>query len=67
MSFGYGESICPDCYDGEQPFIFLDDSFWLNRVLARCARPKMTKRKDDSIGQMLLDQAFVKPEMEITG
>jgi len=34
MSFGFGETICPHCYDGEEHFIFLDKSYWLNRLLA---------------------------------
>jgi len=33
MSFGYGKAICPDCYEGEQPFIFLDEDFFLNRIM----------------------------------
>lgn len=40
MTFGYGEMICPDCYRGEQTFLFFDQSFVLNRVL-----DKMVNRK----------------------
>ena len=32
-TFGFGTSICPDCYSGERNFIFLDSSYWLNRIL----------------------------------
>ena len=32
-TFGFGTTICPDCYSGESIFIFLDDSYWLNRIL----------------------------------
>jgi len=35
MCFGYGETICPDCYAGEQPYLFFDDGYWLNRLMAR--------------------------------
>jgi len=35
MCFGFGGAICPDCYDGEQPFLFFDPSYWLNRVTSR--------------------------------
>lgn len=35
MSLGYGEAICPDCYDGQDRFIFLDINFWLNRLVTR--------------------------------
>ena len=33
MRFGYGTTICPDCHEGEQPYIFLDRSYWLNRLI----------------------------------
>jgi len=36
MSFGFGESICPGCYDGEVSFLFFDGSYWLNRLM--CVR-----------------------------
>jgi hypothetical protein len=32
MGFGFGASICPDCYDSEQPFMIFDESYWLNRI-----------------------------------
>lgn len=35
MSFGFGEAICPDCYQGEQPFLFFDESYLLNRIITR--------------------------------
>ena len=33
--FGYGKGICLDCYNGENKFIFLDKSYWLNRLIIR--------------------------------
>ena len=33
--FGFGEAICPDCYKADKVFIFLDKSYWLNRMLSR--------------------------------
>lgn len=33
MSFGSGAAICPGCYRGEQPFIYYDEGFWLNRLI----------------------------------
>jgi hypothetical protein len=33
MCFGFGTAICPGCYQGEQPFVFFDDSYWLNRLM----------------------------------
>jgi hypothetical protein len=34
MSFGFGEGICPDCYEGEKKFIELDQAYLLNRILS---------------------------------
>jgi hypothetical protein len=34
MTFGYGQIICPDCYNGEKQFIFFDNTYWLNRILS---------------------------------
>jgi len=31
--FGFGETICPGCYDGESPLVRLDKSYILNRIL----------------------------------
>lgn len=38
MSFGYGDAVCPDCFTGESSFIFLDRSYWLNRLISRVSR-----------------------------
>ena len=35
MSFGYGEAVCPECYNNEESFLMLDESYWLNRLLLR--------------------------------
>lgn len=35
MCFGFGEAICPDCYEGEEKFLFFDNRYWLNRIMAR--------------------------------
>lgn len=35
MTFGFGKSICPDCYKGEDDFLFPDASYVLNRLLLR--------------------------------
>ena len=32
-SFGFGEIICPDCYSGEESFVFFDNTYFLNRLL----------------------------------
>jgi len=35
MTFGYGECICPECYNGEEKTVFFDTGYWLNRLLDR--------------------------------
>ncbi len=45
MSFGYGEIICPDCYEGERRFISFDDGFWLNRIVAYKINQRMASNK----------------------
>jgi len=34
-SFGFGKMICPDCYQGEEKWLFPDMTYWLNRLLFR--------------------------------
>ncbi len=34
-SFGFGEIICPICYQGDIHFVFLDNNYWLNRIIDR--------------------------------
>ena len=40
MTFGYGEAICPDCYKGEQQFLFYDESYILNRLMIKLLNQK---------------------------
>ena len=35
FSFGFGSAICPDCYKGERSFIYLNDTYWLNRLMLK--------------------------------
>ena len=35
LSFGFGKSICPRCYDGKRSFLFFDDGYWLNRLMSK--------------------------------
>ena len=32
-AFGFGECICPECYEDEKQFLFFDNSYILNRLL----------------------------------
>jgi len=34
-SFGFGKAICPNCYKGEEKFLFYNKKYWLNRLLDR--------------------------------
>jgi hypothetical protein len=64
MSFGYGEIICPDCYQGENQFIFLDNSYWLNKFLSRMKRIKASTDEDE-LDNILLDQAVISAELDV--
>ena len=45
LSFGFGSVICPDCYKGERSFIFLNQAYWLNRLMLKyLARMKKSLR-----------------------
>lgn len=33
MSLGFGMAVCPDCYEGEQKFIFINKNYFLNRII----------------------------------
>ena len=35
LTFGFGETICPGCYDGGSPLVRLDKSYILNRIIKR--------------------------------
>jgi hypothetical protein len=56
MSFGYGETICPQCYDGEKQFIFLDKGYWLNRLLSRYIGQETLIQEQDDFDEILLEQ-----------
>lgn len=67
MTFGYGDAVCPDCYTGEQPFLFFDDRFWLNRFLMRFVAGS-SSRSELKIEDPALDQLPVRqPEIEAVG
>ena len=38
MTFGYGTTICPSCYEGEKNFLCFDEGYWLNRLLSSIRR-----------------------------
>jgi len=38
FTFGYGTTVCPDCYEGETPIVNFDEEYWLNRMLIKLQR-----------------------------
>lgn len=61
MSFGYGETICPRCYDGEKQFIFLDDGYWLNRLLSTFFGRETVLDERDDFDEILLEHVSYSP------
>jgi len=43
LFFGFGEIICPDCYEEDQQFLFLDNGYWLNRLTTRLNKQKISE------------------------
>jgi hypothetical protein len=33
LSFGFGKTICPECYEGEHEFLIIDKDYFLNRII----------------------------------
>jgi len=61
LSFGYGETICPRCYDGEKQIIFLDDGYWLNRLLSNYIGRETVLDKQEDFDEILLEQVSYPP------
>ena len=55
MSFGYGEAICPHCYTGEENFIFLDNGYWLNRLISKFIKQGTRPQKLEDFDEILLE------------
>lgn len=58
MTFGFGKSICPDCYRGEESFLFFDQTYWLNRILARILNFMATPPEPTPLDPALLQQQY---------
>lgn len=65
MTFGFGTAVCPDCYDGEQPFLFFDDGFWLNRVMTKILDRRESRSPVSDDDELVLS-AFGSSEVEVT-
>ena len=55
MSFGYGETICPHCYTGEEDFIFLDSGYWLNRLISKFIKQGTRPQKLEDFDEIILE------------
>jgi len=66
MCFGFGEAICPNCYSGEESFLFYDNRYWLNRITTRLLNVKAPRMESSPIDPLLLLQTANGPTIEIT-
>lgn len=65
MCFGFGEAICPKCYRGEQPFIFFDGSYWLNRFTASLLKQESPPREPQPYDLALVPMDLTSPVVEM--
>ncbi|MCW4041916.1 MAG: hypothetical protein NWE83_14340 [Candidatus Bathyarchaeota archaeon] len=65
MSFGYGETICPHCYDGEEKLILMDKGYWLNRFLSTFMEQETQVQKQEDYDDILLAQMKTAEDYEI--
>ncbi len=66
MSFGYGETICPHCYNGEEKFILMDKGYWLNRFLSTFMEQETRVQEQEDYDDILLAQMKTAEDYEIT-
>jgi hypothetical protein len=64
MFFGYGEAICPECYQGERQFIFFDTNYWLNRISAKVLEQRVI-RSEESYKSTRTYPIQLKSEIEV--
>ena len=64
MTLGFGKTICPTCYQGEQQFILMDDKYWLNRIILKfkSVRPKIDVDSELSVEEYL---TLIQHEVEV--
>ena len=55
LSFGYGKTICPTCYNGETEIISLDNGYWLNRLYSRISKMG-TANLDHIVDEEIMDE-----------
>jgi predicted DsbA family dithiol-disulfide isomerase len=65
MFFGFGEIICPECYNGEQQFIFLEEKYWLNRITARLLNQRSSSATKPKMENAISYQPYEISEIDI--
>ncbi len=65
MCFGYGETVCPDCYHGERHFISFDDDFILNRMMAKVMDQREVQFKKVKRVKIPVDEFETASEVEV--
>lgn len=66
MSFGYGKTLCPNCYNGVENFISLDQEYWLNRLLTKLIEKRPTYTDLEKYDEILLNYMQTERNDEIT-
>ena len=56
MFFGVGETLCPDCYNGESAFIFPDRGYLLNRLVFTSGKVIEFSKKREDYDDIMIDQ-----------
>jgi hypothetical protein len=64
MTFGYGTAVCPQCYRGEEQFIFFDQSYWLNRIMAKLVKHQEEPKEEEPYDPLLMVQDYM-PEIPL--
>ena len=55
LFFGFGETLCPDCYQGEITFIFPDREYLLSRLLLTFVNGKEFFKKREAYDDIMID------------
>lgn len=66
MSFGYGKTLCPNCHNGVEKIISLDQEYWLNRLLSKIIEKEPTNKKQEEYDEILLNYLLTVRADEIT-
>jgi len=66
MSFGYGKTLCPECYNGGEKIISLDKECWLNRLLSKIIEKEPTYKKQEEYDEILLNYQLTVRSDEIS-